>query len=153
MTRSRRQTLSACLRQSIRLIFPFWSGVDRTQHDRICPVTDFKRYSRCSGLMSFLSLASSCEAHFLFTSGSSLSSSSLQCRSSSAVILRSFSAQGWVERMTVIYAFYFNDFTCNVLECSLPLERLCVNQSQQEQLLTFVKFPFSSLKVEPGERK
>lgn len=86
MTRSSRHTLSACRRQSIRRIFPFWSGVERTQQGRICPVTALSRYSRCSGRISLRNLARSCEAHFLLTSGSSLSSSLLHCRSSSSVI-------------------------------------------------------------------
>lgn len=62
-----RLTLSACRRQSMRLIFPFWSGFDRTQHAAFFPVIDKTKSSLHSGLMSFLSLARRRLAHFCLT--------------------------------------------------------------------------------------
>lgn len=68
MTRSRRHTLSACLKQSILLIFPFWSGFDRMQDMLFFPVIPYTKSSRHSCVMSFLSFPSKREAHFCFTS-------------------------------------------------------------------------------------
>jgi len=66
ITRSRRQTLSACRRQSMRRIFPFWSGFERTQSvAAVLPrFTHSMKPSRHSCLMSFRSFASSRIAHF-----------------------------------------------------------------------------------------
>ena len=77
ITRSRRHTLSACLRQSMRLILPFWSGLLNTHMAGFLPVTLSTKSSRHSGRMSFRSLARSREAHFCFNSGLSFISSSL----------------------------------------------------------------------------
>lgn len=60
-------TLSACRRQSMRLILPFWSGFERTQHAAFLPVTESTKSSLHSGLMSFRSLARRRLAHFCFT--------------------------------------------------------------------------------------
>ena len=68
MTRSSRHTLSACRRQSIRRILPFWSGLLRTHTAGPLPVMLSTKSSRHSCVMSFRSLASSREAHFCFTS-------------------------------------------------------------------------------------
>lgn len=68
ITRSRRQTLSACLKQSIRRILPFWSGFDRTQMDFRLPIIDWTKSSRLSCVISFLSLPKRRDAHFCFTS-------------------------------------------------------------------------------------
>lgn len=68
MTKSSLHTLSACLKQSMRLILPFWSGFDRTHVGALFPVILNTKSSRYSCLMSFLNLASSLEAHFDFTS-------------------------------------------------------------------------------------
>ncbi|MEE6527288.1 hypothetical protein FKM82_028562 [Ascaphus truei] len=86
ITRSSLQTLSACRRQSILLIFPFWSGLDSTQVAAFLPVIDSTKSSRNSGRMSLRSLASRREAHFCFTSAFSFSSSSFTPLSSSFVI-------------------------------------------------------------------
>ena len=51
----------------MRLIFPFWSGLDSTQHAGFFPVMDRTKFSRHSGRMSFLSLARRRLAHFCFT--------------------------------------------------------------------------------------
>lgn len=83
ITRSNLQTLSAWRRQSILLILPFWSGLERTQHGGFFPVTVRTKSSRNSGLISFRSFARSLDAHFCFTSGFSLSSSSFTALSSS----------------------------------------------------------------------
>ena len=89
ITKSSLHTLSAWRRQSIRLIFPFWSGFEMTQRQdepSLFPTTDITKSSLHSWRMSFRSLARSLEAHFCFTSGASASSSSLHLRSSSGVI-------------------------------------------------------------------
>ncbi len=62
-------TLSACLRQSILLIFPFWSGLDRTHMAGFLPVMERTKSSLHSWAMSFLNFPSSLDAHFCFTSG------------------------------------------------------------------------------------
>lgn len=89
ITKSSLHTLSAWRRQSIRLIFPFWSGLEITQrHEEpgLFPTTDITKSSLHSCRMSFRSFAKSLEAHFCFTSGASASSSSLHLLSSSGVI-------------------------------------------------------------------
>jgi len=62
-------TLSACLRQSILLIFPFWSGFERTHMAGFLPVMERTKSSRHSWAMSFRNLPNSREAHFCLTSG------------------------------------------------------------------------------------
>ena len=62
-------TLSACRKQSIRLILPFWSGFDRTHMAGFFPVIESTKSSRHSWAMSFRSFPRSREAHFCFTSG------------------------------------------------------------------------------------
>ena len=62
-------TLSACLRQSILRIFPFWSGLERTHMAGFLPVIERTKSSRHSWAMSFRSFPRSLEAHFCFTSG------------------------------------------------------------------------------------
>ena len=69
ITKSKRQTLSACLRQSILRILPFWSGLLSTQIGGRLPVTLKTKSSRHSWLMSFRSFARRRDAHFCFTSG------------------------------------------------------------------------------------
>ena len=61
-------TLSACRRQSIRLILPFWSGFDNTHMAGFLPVMERTKSSRHSWAMSFRSFPRSREAHFCFTS-------------------------------------------------------------------------------------
>lgn len=68
MTRSKRQTLSAWRRQSMRRILPFWSGLLRTQIGGRLPVTLRTKSSRCSCAMSLRSFARRRDAHFCFTS-------------------------------------------------------------------------------------
>ena len=63
------RTLSACRKQSIRLILPFWSGFDRTHMAGFFPVIESTKSSRHSWAMSFRSFPRSREAHFCFTSG------------------------------------------------------------------------------------
>ena len=63
-----RSTLSACLRQSILRIFPFWSGFDRTHMAGFLPVMERTKSSRHSWAISFRSFPSRREAHFCFTS-------------------------------------------------------------------------------------
>lgn len=63
------RTLSACLRQSMRLILPFWSGLDRTHMAGFLPVMLSTKSSRHSCVMSLRSLPSRRLAHFCFTSG------------------------------------------------------------------------------------
>ncbi len=69
-------TLSACLRQSIRLILPFWSGLERTHMAGFFPVMERTKSSRHSWAMSFRSFPSRRLAHFCFTSSFSAISSS-----------------------------------------------------------------------------
>ena len=74
ITRSRRQTLSAWRRQSIRRIFPFWSGFEMTHSvfAAIPPVLmHCMKPSRQSCTISFCSFASNCIAHFWRTSTAS----------------------------------------------------------------------------------
>ena len=61
-------TLSACLRQSMRLILPFWSGLERTHMAGFLPVMLSTKSSRHSCVMSLRSLPSRRDAHFCFTS-------------------------------------------------------------------------------------
>ena len=61
-------TLSACLRQSILLIFPFWSGLDKTHIAGFFPVIDKTKSSRHSWAMSLRSFPSNLLAHFCLTS-------------------------------------------------------------------------------------
>lgn len=61
-------TLSAWRRQSIRLILPFWSGLDSTHMAGFLPVMLSTKSSLHSCVMSFLSLPNSLDAHFCFTS-------------------------------------------------------------------------------------
>lgn len=61
-------TLSACLRQSILRIFPFWSGFDRTHMAGFLPVMESTKSSRHSWAMSFRNFPRRREAHFCFTS-------------------------------------------------------------------------------------
>ena len=68
ITEQYQQTLSACLKQSIRLILPFWSGFDKTQTVGLFPVILKTKSSRHSCVMSFLNFPNSLEAHFCFTS-------------------------------------------------------------------------------------
>lgn len=68
ITRSRRHTLSACRRQSIRRIFPFWSGFDNMHTAGLCPVTQRTKSSRQWGCISFLNLPSNRPAHFCLIS-------------------------------------------------------------------------------------
>lgn len=63
-----RHTLSAWRRQSIRLILPFWSGLDSTHMAGFLPVMLSTKSSLHSCVMSFLSLPNSLDAHFCFTS-------------------------------------------------------------------------------------
>lgn len=62
------RTLSACRKQSMRLIFPFWSGFDKTHIDWRFPVILSTKSSLHSCVMSFRSLPNNREAHFCFTS-------------------------------------------------------------------------------------
>ena len=61
-------TLSACLRQSILLIFPFWSGFESTHMAGFFPVMDSTKSSLHSWAMSFRSFPNNRLAHFCFTS-------------------------------------------------------------------------------------
>lgn len=63
-----KHTLSAWRRQSIRLILPFWSGLDSTHMAGFLPVMLSTKSSLHSCVMSFLSLPNSLDAHFCFTS-------------------------------------------------------------------------------------
>ena len=64
-----RCTLSACRRQSILRIFPFWSGFESTHIAGFFPVIDNTKSSRHSWAMSFRNFPKSLDAHFCFTSG------------------------------------------------------------------------------------
>ena len=66
------QTLSACRRQSMRRILPFWSGLERTQTGARRPLTHSTKSSRLSATMSLRNFASRRDAHFCFTSAVSL---------------------------------------------------------------------------------
>jgi len=74
ITRSSRQTLSAWRRQSIRRIFPFWSGFERTQSvvAALPVLIHCMKPSRHSWVMSFRNFASRRIAHFWRTSTASL---------------------------------------------------------------------------------
>lgn len=63
------QTLSACRKQSIRRIFPFWSGLERTHIDCRLPVMLWTKSSRHSCVMSLRNFPSRRDAHFCLTSG------------------------------------------------------------------------------------
>ena len=62
-------TLSACRRQSILRILPFWSGFESTHIAGFFPVIDRTKSSRHSWAMSFRNFPNSLDAHFCFTSG------------------------------------------------------------------------------------
>ena len=68
ITKSKRHTLSACRRQSMRRIFPFWSGFESTQTGGRFPVILMTKSSRHSWVISFRSFAKSREAHFCLIS-------------------------------------------------------------------------------------
>jgi len=74
ITRSSRHTLSAWRRQSMRRIFPFWSGFERTQTVAavLALSTHCMKSSRHSCLMSFRNFASRRVAHLWRTSTDSL---------------------------------------------------------------------------------
>lgn len=61
-------TLSACLKQSILLILPFWSGLLSTQLTLFLPVIPRTKSSLHSWVMSFLNFPNRRDAHFCFTS-------------------------------------------------------------------------------------
>lgn len=61
-------TLSACRKQSILLILPFWSGLDRTHMAGFLPVMLSTKSSLHSCVMSFRNFPNSRDAHFCFTS-------------------------------------------------------------------------------------
>ena len=127
-TKSSLQTLSACLRQSILLIFPFWSGLDRTHIAGFFPVIDNTKSSRHSWAMSFLSFPSSLLAHFCFTSDFSAWTTMKQLDS-------------WEKSLVLLYFYH------QLLFASFLL-------LQAHSLLMLLEmFSLGSLKIEPGVGK
>lgn len=90
ITRSSRQTLSACLKQSMRRILPFWSGLLKMHWICFLPVIPSTNSSRNSCDISLRNFPSNLEAHFCLASKPSHWSSFLQLRSSQRLIRLSF---------------------------------------------------------------